>query len=75
VLNQAQFHVELYQELGDMVEHDVRLDPMQMGQRIVHPASFLGFPRFMMQMYYDVMAIVQSKGILDIFVTFTYNPN
>jgi hypothetical protein len=28
-----------------------------------------------MQMYQDAMAIVQSKGILDVFFTFTCNPN
>jgi hypothetical protein len=31
-----------------MVEHDVRLDLAQVGQRIVLPASFPGSPRFMM---------------------------
>ncbi len=58
-----------------MVEHDVQLDPTQMGQRIVLPASFHGSPLFMMQAYQDVMAIVQSKGILDVFLTFIWNPN
>jgi hypothetical protein len=32
VLNQVLLHAELYQGLVDMVEHDVRLDPMQIGQ-------------------------------------------
>ncbi len=58
-----------------MVEHDVRLDLAQVGQRIVFLASFLNSPRFMMQAYQDAMAIVQSKGILDVFLTFTCNPN
>jgi len=31
VLNQVQLRAELYQGLVDMVKHDVRLDPMQMG--------------------------------------------
>jgi hypothetical protein len=48
VLNQAQLCVELYQGLADMVEHDVRLNPAHMGQRIVFLASFLGSPCFMM---------------------------
>jgi hypothetical protein len=48
VLNQAQFRAELYQRLADMVEHDVRLDPTQVDQRIVLLASFRGSPRFMM---------------------------
>jgi hypothetical protein len=75
VLNQAQLRAQLYQGLVDMVEHDFRLHPAQVGQRIVLPASFRGFPRFMMQAYQDVMAIVRSKGIPDVFFTFICNPN
>jgi hypothetical protein len=51
VLNQAQLHAELYQGLVDMVEHDVRLDPGQVGHQIILLASFRGSPRFMMQAY------------------------
>jgi hypothetical protein len=58
MLNQGQLHAELYQRLADMVEHDVRLDPRQVGQRIILLASFRGSPRFMMQAYQDAMAIV-----------------
>ncbi len=58
-----------------MVEHDVQLDPRQVGQRIILPASFRGSPRFMMQAYQNAMAIVRSKGIPDVFLTFTCNPN
>jgi hypothetical protein len=75
VLTQAQLHAELYQGLVDMVEHDVQLDPAQVGQQIVLPASFPGFPRFMMQAYQDAMAIVWSKGIPNVFLTFTCHPN
>jgi hypothetical protein len=46
-----------------------------MGYRIVLPASFRSSPRFMIQSYQDVMAIVWSKGIPDIFLTFICNPN
>jgi hypothetical protein len=58
LLNQAQLRAELYQGLADMVKYDVRLDPAQVGQRIVLPSSFPGSPRFMMQAYQDAMAIV-----------------
>jgi hypothetical protein len=58
-----------------MVEHDVRLDLAQVGQRIVLPTSFRNSPRLMMQAYQDAMAIVRSKGIPNVFLTFTYNPN
>jgi len=75
VLNQAQLCAELYQGLANMVEHDFQLHPTEVGQRIVLPASFCNYPRFMMQAYQDVMAIVRSKGIPDVFLTFTCNPN
>jgi hypothetical protein len=75
VLNQAQLCAKLYQGLADMVEHDVRLDPVQVGQQIVLPSSFLGSPRFVMQAYQDAMAIVWNKGIPDVFFTFTCNSN
>jgi hypothetical protein len=75
LLNQVQLRVKLYQGLVDMVEHDVRLNPTQVGKRIILPASFLGSPHFMMQVYQDVMAIVRSKGTPDVFLTFTCNPN
>jgi hypothetical protein len=75
VLNQAQLRAELYQGVADMVEHDFQLHPAQVGQRIILPASFHGSPRFMMQAYQDAMAIVRSKGIPDVFLTFTCNPN
>jgi len=58
-----------------MVEHDVRLDLAQVGQRIVLPTSFPSFPRFMMQAYQDATVIVRSKGIPDVFFTFICNPN
>jgi hypothetical protein len=75
VLNQAQLHAELYQGVADMVEHDFQLHPTQVGQQIILPASFHGSPRFMMQAYQDAMAIVRSKGIPDVFFTFTCHPN
>jgi len=75
VLNQAQLRVEFYQGLADMVKHDFRLHPAQVGQRIILPTSFRGSPCFMMQTYQDAMAIVQSKGIPNVFLTFTCNPN
>ncbi len=58
-----------------MVEHDVQLDPTQVGQRIVPLASFHGSPCFMIQAYQDAMVIVWSKGIPDVFLTFICNPN
>jgi hypothetical protein len=75
VLNHAHLFVKLYRRLADMVEHDVRLHPAPVGQRIVFPISFRGSPCFMMQAYQDAMAIVRSKGIPDVFLTFICNLN
>jgi hypothetical protein len=75
VLNQVQLRAELYQAMANMVEHDVQLDPAQVGQRIVLPTSFRDSPHFLMQTYQDVMAIVRSKGIPDVFFTFSCNLN
>jgi hypothetical protein len=75
MLNQAQLRAELYQGLTNMVEHNFGLHPAQVGQRIVFLASFCDSPCFMMQAYQDAMAIVRSKGIPDVFLTFTCNPN
>ncbi len=58
-----------------MVKHDVRLNHGQAGQQIILLASFCDSPCFMMQAYQDAMAIVRSKGILDVFLTFTCNLN
>ncbi len=40
-----------------MVEHDVQLDPVQVGQQIVLPTSFRDSPHLMVQAYQDAMAI------------------
>ncbi|CAN0446585.1 unnamed protein product, partial [Scytosiphon promiscuus] len=36
--------------------------------------GFLGRPRYMVQQYQDVIAIVREYGKPDMFVTFTCNP-
>jgi len=61
VLNQAQLRVELYQWLADMVEHDFRLHPAQVGQQIILRASFHRSPCFMMQVYQDGWLLCEAK--------------
>ena len=72
--NQQRMCAELYQGLCDLVADDVATSGADAGRRIVLPASYPGSPRFMRQRYQDAMAIVCSKGLPDIFVTFTCNP-
>ena len=44
-------------------------------RRVVMPATYVGGPRFMNQLYHDGMAIVRKHGKADMFITFTANPN
>ena len=50
------------------------MDPNQIGQRVILPASFSGGPRDMMQKYRDGMAIIRKRGKADAFITMTANP-
>ena len=45
------------------------------GKRIILPSSFTGGARYMIQNYQDAIAICQSVGYPDLFITFTCNPN
>ncbi|KAI5438086.1 hypothetical protein KIW84_023995 [Lathyrus oleraceus] len=45
------------------------------GERVVLPSNYVGSQRFMGQLYFDGMEISSQIGFLDIFITFTCNPN
>lgn len=42
---------------------------------MILPSSFVGGRRYIDQLYFDGMAICSSVGFLDLFLTFTSNPN
>jgi len=44
------------------------------GNQLLIPASFTGGPRYMVQSYYDAMAICKHYGFVNLFITFTCNP-
>jgi len=44
------------------------------GNKVLIPTSFTGGPRYMVQSYYDAMAICEHYGFPDLFITFTCNP-
>jgi hypothetical protein len=44
------------------------------GNQVLIPSSFTGGPRYMLQTYYDAMAICKHFGFPDLFITFTCNP-
>ncbi|KAI5403349.1 hypothetical protein KIW84_050784 [Lathyrus oleraceus] len=45
------------------------------GKIVIFPSSYVGSRRFMDQLYYDGIAICSKVGFLDLFITFTCNPN
>ena len=45
------------------------------GKKVVLPSSFTGSPRYMMQNYLDAMTICKPYEYIDLFITFTCNPN
>jgi len=44
------------------------------GNQLLIPKSFTSGPRYMVQSYYDAMAICKHYGFPDLFITFTCNP-
>jgi len=44
------------------------------GRPLIIPSSFTGGPRYMVQQYYDVIAICKHYGFPDLFIIFTCNP-
>lgn len=51
-----------------------KTDMQDQGNRLYLPASFVGGPRYMKNMYLDAMAICKHYGFPDLFITFTCNP-
>jgi hypothetical protein len=72
--NQKKLRANLYQGLQDALEAGDTYTTT-LGRRIVLPSSFMGGPRFMVQLYQDAMAICRSFGLPSYFITFTCNPN
>ncbi|KAH1241604.1 ATP-dependent DNA helicase pif1 [Glycine max] len=45
------------------------------GKRVILPLTFIGSPRYMIQLYFDGMAICSHVGFPNLFITLTCNPN
>jgi len=71
--NQADIRMESIQGISDAVNRGC-IRGNEMGKITVLPASFTGGRRYMLQNYYDRMAICREFGPPDFFVTFTCNP-
>ena len=71
--HQNEIRSEVYQGLLDAINNNTSLE--NIGRRVILPSSFVGSPRYMIQLYQDAMAIVREFGKPDLFLTFTCNPN
>ncbi len=72
-LNFKKLRVDLYQGLQDPIVVGDN-NATAIGQRIILPSSFIGGPRHMVRNYQNAMAICKWARCLDVFVTFTCNP-
>jgi hypothetical protein len=73
--HQREIHADLYSGVVDAVNAgDGHLTGQQFAKRVILPATHLGSPRCMQQLYRDAMAIVRSLGKPDLFITMTCNP-
>jgi hypothetical protein len=72
--NQDQLRADLYQGLIEACNKDDNTDSAFIGQKIILPASFVGGPRYMIQLFHDSMSVVRSLGKPDLFITVTCNP-
>ena len=71
---QFEIRSELFQGIMDSVNIGEKKG-MNVGHRIILPASFIGGPRDMRKRYIDAMTLVQVYGKPDIFITMTCNLN
>lgn len=75
--NQKAIRAEMYSGLRDAVHaHDQANTgaALQVGQRVILPASFTGGPRDQSRRFQDAMAVVRRLGKPSLFITMTCNP-
>lgn len=70
--NQKKLRAEQYIHLRDSINADG--NPLDIGQQIILPSSFIGGPRYMHERTMEAMAYVRKFGKPDLFITFTCNP-
>ena len=75
--NQKTIRAELYSGLRDAVHAHDRApegEELQVGEKVILPASFTGGPRDQSRRYQDAMAVVRRLGKPSLFITMTCNP-
>jgi len=73
MFNQSKLRCENYSSLKKASEAGTT-SINEEGNKVLIPTSFTGGPRYMVQSYYDAMAICEHYGFPDLFITFTCNP-
>ena len=72
--NQKKLRVDTYKGLHDYLLGEAADRHVKAGKVVVLSSSFPGSPRHMNALYLDAMAICQTYGSPDYFITFTCNP-
>ncbi|XP_076902818.1 uncharacterized protein LOC143557694 [Bidens hawaiensis] len=70
---QSELRSDTYESLRNL-KTARNLDASTSGQRVIHPSSFTGGSRYMMQNYLDAMCLCRWYGYPDVFLTITCNP-
>jgi len=73
-LNQTTLRAGQYKGMVDAMQQD-GVNNTNFGGMVVLPATFVGSPCHMNQLYQDSMALVRKFGKPDLFITMTCNPN
>ncbi|CAF1928267.1 unnamed protein product [Brassica napus] len=72
-MNQKSLRLDSFDSIQQSENHG-KTDMSEQGSRYLLPATFVGGPRYMKNMYLDAMAICKYFGFLDLLITFTCNP-
>jgi hypothetical protein len=73
-LNQTTLRADQYKGMVDAMQQD-GANNTNFGRMVVLPATFVGSPRHMKQLYQDSMALVRKFGKPNLFITMTRNLN
>ena len=73
-IHQTELYIDCYNEFQDAIGTGIEEDAQRLGRQIILSSSILDIPRYMKQLYQDVMIIYQHYDRPDFFITFIYNP-
>lgn len=73
-MHQKELRVDLYKGISEALMSG-ETDASAIGKRVILPSSFTGGARYMLSNYQDAIAICQTMGYPDLFITYTCNPS